>query len=161
MPWDHCPHSRVPGNFCSPAEAWVSSELPRGQGTLAPRGPGIWEWTVSPRPARPRGRVCCVLGPGALQSLVGLAERLGGGDRGDQSTSLFGTSSPPGHTARETVSGRVLGLPVTEPAADCTQIKQRVERLLRVTWLVSSTTQPSIQTSGPVFLTTLKWSKIL
>ena len=92
--------------------------------TLAPRGPGIWEWTVSPRPARPRGRVCCVLGPGALQSLVGLAERLGGGDRGDQSTSLFGTSSPPGHTARETVSGRVLGLPVTEPAADCTQIKQ-------------------------------------
>lgn len=72
--------------------------------TPAPCGPGIWEWTVSPRPARPGGpRLLRARACGPAESLMGLAERLGGGDRGDRYPSLFGTSSPPGHTARETL----------------------------------------------------------
>lgn len=51
--------------------------------TPAPCGPGIWEWTVSPRPARPGGpRLLRARAWGPAESLMGLAERLGGGDGG-------------------------------------------------------------------------------
>lgn len=73
---------------------------------------------TSPGPRRLRARAWGPAGP------VGLAERRVGGDGGPVHVPLWHQLTSWTRGEGDFVLGRVLGRPVTEPAADCTQIKQ-------------------------------------